>query len=387
VAHDIWRALARCAGLVTLLIACGAHAEETPWATLNANGVVDTWRNLQGGLATGSAQLGEIETRLDLNGDRFVGWRGASASISVLGTTLRGPSRSLLGDLQTADNKEATRGTRLYEAWLRQGFGGGYAKLGVVDLNSEFNLSRTSSAFVNGAQGLGLDLGQVGANGPSVYPDPRLGLVAAAEGTVGVKLGVFDGLTQAGGPHRGDQPLGQHGALAILEFTHRAPGEIQLSAAVWRHGANFGSGLEPISTHPAGGGYLMLEAPLWRGPARAVLAMLRVGAADPKTEQIALHLSADLVVDRPFRGPEGEVLGFGILNAVNGAHARRLADQRGAVLRRAETTMELTYRRPLSSVLSVQPDIQYIIHPGAVAGRGDALVTGVRLAFAWSAAR
>jgi porin len=131
----------------------------------------------------------------------------------------------------------------------------------------------------------------------------------------------------------------------------------------------------------------MVEGPLRRGRDRTLSAMVRLGAADAKTEQIALHLTADLVLERPFLGPDGEILGLGVVSAVNGDHARRRAVLNGAPLDAAETAIELTYRRPLSAGFFVQPDLQYIVHPGAAHGRADALLAGVRLGFAWSTAR
>jgi len=48
----------------------------------------------------------------------------------------------------------------------------------------------------------------------------------------------------------------------------------------------------------------------------------------------------------------------------------------------AETAYELTYRAVINEHLALQPDIQYIENPGAVAGRGNALVFGLRFEYA-----
>ena len=41
--------------------------------------------------------------------------------------------------------------------------------------------------------------------------------------------------------------------------------------------------------------------------------------------------------------------------------------------------LEATYRIALAPWWTVQPDVEYIINPGGVGGRGDALVGTVRL--------
>jgi hypothetical protein len=38
---------------------------------------------------------------------------------------------------------------------VRQAFPGGYAKAGVIDLNTEFAVNRAGALFINGAHGLG----------------------------------------------------------------------------------------------------------------------------------------------------------------------------------------------------------------------------------------
>ena len=50
--------------------------------------------------------------------------------------------------------------------------------------------------------------------------------------------------------------------------------------------------------------------------------------------------------------------------------------------RRAETVIELTAQRPVASWLLVQPDLQYVVHPGWNPTARSALVAGLRLSFA-----
>ena len=232
----------------------------------------------------------------------------------------------------------------------------------------------------------GLDLGQVGTNGPSVYPDPRLGFAAAVEGRVALKAGVFDGLTQAGGPHRPDTRTPERGALGVLEVSRGAVSDGRLAVGIWRHSAEYGSTLEALRSHPASGGNVLAERPLWRGDdGRSLQGLVRFGTADPKTKQIARHLTADLVLNRPFLGRDGEALGLGVVSAQLGAHARGLRRDEGATAHHGETAVEVTYRAPLGNGCWLQPDVQYLVHPGAAWGRSDAVLLGLRLGFAAAA--
>lgn len=384
--HVQARKWAAVAGMACALMATPAFAQSQA-VTVSGQVTADSWRNLRGGLKRGSASLYDLQLRVDVDAEQAFGWRGASLSASVLHHDGRSPSAELLGDLQAVDNKDATEGSGLYEAWLRQSFGRGYVKAGVVDLNTEFSAGRASAVFINGAQGLGLDMAQLGASGPSVYPAPRYGLVAALDGKTSVKAGFFDGGPALHALRRRATESDEHGLLAVGEAAHETSGGVRVAVGAWRRSGEFGSALEPVSDRASVGGYAMVEGPLWRTGERRLDGYVRIAGADAKVEQIATTVAAGLVLDRPFRGADGEYLGLAVISARNGEHFRRLAKLAGASPYKAETVVELTYRRPVTSWLSMQPDVQYVIHPGAERGRRNALLVGVRLDLAWSAGR
>jgi porin len=53
----------------------------------------------------------------------------------------------------------------------------------------------------------------------------------------------------------------------------------------------------------------------------------------------------------------------------------------GTPLQRRETTVEITYRAPVTDWLTLQPDLQYVRQPGFDPGLEDAWVIGLRLEF------
>jgi len=345
-----------------------------PVAEATAAVVFDGWRNLRGGLRRDAFTLVNAQLGAELDAERAVGWRGGAMAVSAIYTLRPAAPEAVVGDLHGLDNKDARSGARLLEAWARQGFPGGYAKLGAIDLNTEFSVNRTGGLFINGAQGLGLETAQLGWGGPSVYPRPRAGFVGALEGRRTWKLGLFTGAPDP-------DPALRHGAprLAILETSQVTMSGGRVTAAVWRHSADFGSALTQVSRRTGLGGYLLAEHPLWRGGARQLQGFARIGFADPKTQQVASDLNLGLVLTRPFGGPEGEALGLAVLSAANGGHFRRTGESPA----RREMVVEATWRRPVGEAIALQPDVQYVIRPGAVRGARDALVIGVRLEAVW----
>ena len=48
-----------------------------------------------------------------------------------------------------------------------------------------------------------------------------------------------------------------------------------------------------------------------------------------------------------------------------------------------ETSVELNYLAQLGSWLTVQPDVQYVIHPGGTRTTRNAVVSGLRIALSY----
>jgi len=72
------------------------------------------------------------------------------------------------------------------------------------------------------------------------------------------------------------------------------------------------------------------------------------------------------------------MVGLAVAAARNGSHFERA--QTAGIPAAGETTVELTYLAPIGSWLSVQPDAQYVIHPGGTRVLRNATVLGLRVA-------
>ena len=69
------------------------------------------------------------------------------------------------------------------------------------------------------------------------------------------------------------------------------------------------------------------------------------------------------------------MLGFAVAHARHSEAFRRV--QPGSA--RAETTLELTYHAEVLPGLRVQPDVQYVIHPGSTPALENTLVFTLRV--------
>ena len=280
------------------------------------------------------------------------------------------------GAYQAISSLEADTAPHVYEAWAQWQVNPALsAKVGLIDLNAEFDVQNTGTLFLNSAFGIGPDFSQSGLAGPSIFPMPSSAVVLRAQsGRKGLALGLFDAL--AGARHDPRKSAlrwpGETGALLVAEA--RLPvGAWLLQFGGWHYTTRFDA-IDPAARPAVSrGAYAMAEGTVARG----VSVWLRIGAADAKANPIATYLGGGAV------GNLGQWrLGIAAAHARLGEAARRtlFAPQRA---RRAETVIELTAQRPVTPWLQIQPDLQYVIHPGWDRTIPNALVAGLRISFAY----
>ena len=128
-------------------------------------------------MATGSRYLDNLDITIDADGEQIAGLEGLQLFAYLLYNN--GHSLNVLtGAAQGVTNIEATEALRLYELWTQWNLGSGEQSLrvGLYDLNSEFDSIETAALFVNPSHGIGPDVSQTGHNGPSIFPVTSLGV-------------------------------------------------------------------------------------------------------------------------------------------------------------------------------------------------------------------
>jgi porin len=345
--------------------------------SLTVRDTLDLWRNTMGGLKVGDTQLNKFQAIVAWDGDLygFPDWKARAQYFRTNGERLSG---GRVGDIQTASNIEALSADRLMEAWVERGFWGtGAIRVGLMDLNADFDSIAPAGLFINSSHGIAPDLSKSGLNGPSIFPVSALGVHGVWTPTQELTLrgAVFDGVPgdlqhpQAFATVRLDQ---NEGALAIAQVDWAVTDEVQASLGAWRYTASFDR-LDLPGERQRGQsglyGYVEGSAPKmpnWTG-------WLRAGVADARVSTIASYMGFGLVRSEPSRRRSEDQVGFAVARAELSKGAR-LAGR----LPRAETTLELTYRYRVSAHIALQPDIQYVRRPASRPGLDDALVVGLR---------
>lgn len=356
-------------------------------AVYTAEGV----RNLAGGIARKGAYLDNIDLSAEFDLERIFGWENTTLFVYGLGNKGGDPS-TFVGDAQATSNIETDDAWKLYEAWMEKVWGEDRMALrvGLYDLNSEFDVKEYGGTLLNSSHGIGPDFSQSGANGPSIFATAALGARLRLQLTPAYYLQavVLDGV-----PGDPNDPTGTHielsgdeGALVALEAGRVVGGDEysygKWGAGIWGYTARFPAIDEldaqgnPRLRRGNVGVYAFGETELMREGDHEQGAGVygRIGLANPKINQFGLFAGAGLTYTGP-GSRAADQLALGVATVVNGGNYTDVTP--GA--ESAETNIELTYRLQLAPWLAVQPDLQYIVNPGTDPGLDNAAVLACRV--------
>ncbi|WP_058754124.1 carbohydrate porin [Sphingomonas endophytica] len=350
--------------------------------TTSAVYTADTIANVAGGRARGVRYLDNLDLQVAVDAEALLGWRGARAFGYVIYNNGTRFSPVLSGDFQVASNIETgVPATRLFEAWVEQDIGrAGSVKAGLYNLNAEFDTTIAGSLFLLSSHGIGPDIAQSGRRGPSIFPVTSLavrGEVALDDRWL-VRAAVLDAVP--GDPTRPAATairLGRRdGALIIAELARLGP-RTKLAVGSWRYIARLprltGAAREEDGNR---GAYALVERQLTgadRG-GQGVGGWLRYGFADRRYNAAAHYVGGGVVRTGTLPGRPADQIGLSAAMVAFGPHYRRV-ERVGP----HETVVELTYRLVARRWLNVQPDLQWIVHPGGRRDVGNAWVAALRV--------
>jgi porin len=397
------------AGRTPFASAQAAHADGAPSPvslTLSYTGQI---LGNGGGERSGVVTLGLVGAQGTLRLHRLLGWRGAQVYLSVLGTYGGQPS-DLVGDVQGVSNLEGPSSVWIEEVWLQQNLFADRLSwlVGRYDLNSEFYRLQSGALFVNSSFGIGPEFAQSGAAGPSIYPNTAVGTRVAFKPSSnsvvrlalldGAPVGRADGSSQIFAAGDGVLLVGEVALLVRPDSTGqprerrfrigrgmRRPYADKVALGGWYYTAQFPDLSEtlptggPVLHQGSRGAYLIGDKTvLSAGPGRTPMltAFVQLGWGDGRVNQIGGYLGGGVALAGPFRGRAQDEMGLAVAAALNGSHYERAQTEAG-LSAAGETAVELTYLAQLTPWLAMQPDVQYVVHPGGTGATPNAFVAGL----------
>lgn len=294
---------------------------------------------------------------------------------------------AFVGDRQGTSNIEANDTSRLYELWYEHTYynGGMKVLVGFHDLNSEFYVTEYGELFHNRSFGIGADMS--GNLALPIFNVTALGarlklkmsrtltyLAAVYDGDTGSPRENYDGLRVRVDEH-------EEGFLFIGEaqmgYTGQEPGFLANSLRLggWYHSGQFQSvdakaGLTPSGTGKGNiGFYATVDRSLVnRRSGRELGVFLQAGFTLPAVadrNEIALYLGGGVNYPALFDSRPKDVFGIAVAYAkVSDKFASARQKSSGELLD-AETAVEFTYRAVIYPWLTLQPDYQMVLNPGA----------------------
>ena len=405
--------------------------------TFTGNYAGEVLGNVRGGIGKGAIYDALLIFGADVDAQKLLGWTGATFHVTACYPHGASVSSKYVGDLQLVSNLDAYDSLRLYEAWMEQNFFGDKFSIraGFLASDAEFGVMDLASPFIHSNFGMP---GVLADDFPSpTYPYSALGVRLRIQPAAGwsIMFGVYDG-----NPAPGVFPDPSPGAAPSNEFNHwgthfalrHDEGAMLFAEVGWRlnpppkddkdgndaKSASDGKGgkaEQPVSRPLAGsykvGGvyhtdefsnigdvtlgratprgvhgdsafYLSAEQEVWReaGTKADGLGIFARGAFAPGDRNLIQHtFEAGIVYAGLWQDDARDHLGLGITwgdisNDV--ASAQRRA---GLAVQDHEAAVELTYQYQLAKWCTLQPDVQWVIHPGGSSVLQDALVLGWRV--------
>jgi len=380
-------------GLALLLASDPARSQApTPGITFDGVYTGEPISNLSGGVQTGGTYLDNLDLQIAAERGSIFGIPGLSGLLYGLYNNDNEFSGEYVGDNHIVSNIDAPRAWRLYEAWLDWAPESERVSVraGLYDLNSEFDVTETGGLFLNSAHGIGTDFSQSGLNGPSIFPATSLALrVRSAWGEGGYgQFAVLDGVPgDPDDPESNEIDLSSDdGALVVAEVGWSGGDWRKLAVGAWVYTADFDPLTSPGGLQDDGneGWYAIADRTAWRGENAELGAFLRVGQAEERYNPFSGYIGFGASLAGFSRSRPDDELGLAVAMGLTGDDFEDSRALEALGTDDHETTIELTYRAPITDWLTLQPDIQYIINPGTDPGLDDAVVVALRFELSYS---
>jgi porin len=394
--------------------------------TVGVNYIADVFGNPTGGQQQGAAYDGRLELVIDADMEKLFGIQGGAFHANGYWITGGGLTSNYVGSLMPVTNTEAMVTVRLYELWYEQKFFDGKVgvRFGQIAADTEFLLSKYGALFVNGTYGWpAFTAANLPAGGPA-YPLATPGVrvkLGQDSDPFSVLMAVFNGDPAGANCIGNPQKCNAYGTtfaldtspLAMQEFQWRynqdkdsrgLAGQIKIGA--YQHFGAFiderydANGLpigltggDPGQLRGNWGVYGVWDQQILKlseDGSKSVGFFVRALGSPEDRNLMNFYIDgglnfAGLVPNRP-----DDVFGIAgaygkISNAVRGYQI----DAGAYPVQDYEAQLELTYQAALMPGWTIQPDLQYIFHPGGNIATAsglpakDALVLGVRTSMAF----
>lgn len=371
---------------------------------------------LHGGLDRRASYEGRLDLTVETDLGKLIGWDGFMTHVTVF--NIHGSEHNAaanVGSIADPSNIDAYRTTRLFTAWLQYGDPAYNAenpsnsdrfslRIGQLAADDEFLVSPTAGGLINGTFGWAAIQSANIVNGGPAYPlaTPGARVQVRPIDDLAIRAAIFSG--DPAGDHCGGDPQVCNnngltfsfagGALAMLEAelgvnqakaAKGLPGVYKIG--LWYASADYADVRLPTTHGGNYGIYGVADQTVWRSGDTSLSVFTRAGVVPTDRNTVSFYVDGGIGLKGLLPGRADDTLTFGA--AYEKISPDAIAADRDAalpVIRDDEVVFEVSYAAQIAPWWVVQPDFQYIVHPGGnVADPSnpaspvkDAAVIGVR---------
>lgn len=360
--------------------------------------VSETFSVLDGGLRRGGGYTQQIRVGADFDLDKLAGWSGGILHLTFNDRRGKGVSSDVVGNRLPIQEAYGGQYTRLTELSIEQQLNGGRLDLraGFFAMGNDLGGMAIGCNLVNAAF-CAHPLSMSGDSGWYNYPNARWGVAAryAVRPDLLVRTGVYQVNPALNDERNAWRPFasGSTGVMLPLEVEYDRgaggglPGHYKLgayydSSRVTRQG-------ETGTVKGRYGVYLLADQMIWReGHGERGLSLFGQFTSNPKASApITRWYEAGFVKTGTFRGRDADTIALGLVHARLNPRLRQAYVDTTAppvdygALPAGETAIELSYGWQAARWLTIRPDVQYIVDPGAFGYRDtpNALAVGAQV--------
>jgi porin len=364
---------------------------------------------LSGGINRRASYEGRLDLSVDTDLEKLIGWKGFSTHFTVFQIHgSRDNAAANVGSIADPSNIDAYRTTRLFTAWLQYGSPDEdplSIRIGQLAGDDEFITSPTAGGLINGTFGWASILAANITNGGPAYPlaVPGLRVQVRPTNEIAIRAAVFSGDPAGSNCFDIAQVCNNHGttfsftggSLWMGEFQYGInqgkdakglPGIYKLG--VWyatadyadqRFGVN-GAGLPVSLANPAAVGplnrsgnwgiYGVADQTVWRGEAASLSLFTRAGAVPSDRNLVSFYIDGGAGIKGLIPGRADDTLTIGAAYQKISSDAAALDEDTLRFagppypIRDEEVVFEMSYQAQIAPWWILQPDFQYIVHPG-----------------------
>jgi porin len=371
--------------IVLLYQNVAAQTKLTPF-TFRTEFTGDFISNIDGGKKRGSSYIGKIDLSAAFSTETAGWYKGGKLFVRAINAHGGSPSASYVGDIQPVSRIEAANRISLFEFWYSQQFGKLSILFGQFDMNSSFAVNSSASNFLNTSFGM---YPSVALNVPlSIYPAASAALFTKWKQSekLMVQAAVFDGapLSFERNPNNIEWDIHpSKGLFSTLEIQLKEiRGEVvkgSYKLGGYYHNGRFDH-LTDSTINIAGNYGLYLTADRMIIPEnntdnQGLTMFVQAGSSPGKGNLVDFYLSSGLVYRGLIESRPNDLLSLGVVHSSINNHLVKLSP---SLYRKSRSLLELNYKAEIGNNFYLQPDVQFIINPGANPSFNNSMICIVR---------